>query len=167
MNVKLGLALALSPFLLAWCGPLVAARVGQTALMAPRIARSQKMNATLQQMQRIGVAANQYAYDHKGQLPPMQSSQAFARAIAPYAGNRANLLISPATGKRYQLNAKLSGRVLKQIRRENQVVMIYEAQPIPGPNRADEMFRMVGYVDLHFKAEYERNWNRIKKTSGL
>jgi hypothetical protein len=111
-----------------------------------------------------------YIIDHKGKLPPMQTTQNLQEALTPYTPyntRTATIFTSPATGRLYEVNASLSARALKTIPRPANVVMLYEAAPISGPNNPNEMFRVVCFANGNVLALPEARWPALKQDSGI
>ena len=88
-------------------------------------------SAASSNMKQIALAVMMYAQDYDQVLPPMADAEKFRKVILPYIKNHA-VFTSPATGKPFRPNPRLSGRKLASLGNASSVVILYSGRPGAG-----------------------------------
>ena len=145
------------------CAAIPCLVVAQTVAKDKQRAKNARlMTKTVEAMHGLVVGTAFYSQQNKGKLPPMQNPQVLRAALSPFTSKSS--FVSPASGKPFQPNAKMSGKSLKSA--SNNIVLFYDVKPLSGPNNPKELFRVVGFAN-HVITMPEARWQREKAASGI
>ena len=108
--------------------------VGQQVL-----ARHVSCSANLKQLSYV---MQMYALDYDGKLPTMPNEKRFQNELAPYT-RESKLFTCPDSDKPYVPTRSMGGKLLKQIKKPETVLLLRDAKP-----HSDSMYNLL-YADGH------------------
>jgi prepilin-type processing-associated H-X9-DG protein len=141
--------------IIAGIGCLVFALPFIAAILFPvfaRVREKQQATASVRKLRAIGSAAQAYANDHSGKLPPTDTMDHFQAAVMKYlpAGSGVDAFVEPGANALYWVNPDVSEKKLIQIDRPDATELAEETVPHFGGRRG---LVAVLYVDGHVHFE--------------
>lgn len=122
-----------------------------------QLARARARNAaSVSNLRQINLGLLIYAQDYDERLPPMKDAESAKSLLSPYVKNE-QLFLQPATGRPYQPNPVLAGRLLAEVDEPSETVTFHE------PDAAPDQTRGVAFVDGHVTRLSEAEWRPLEE----
>ena len=110
-------------------------------------------------------AAQRYAKDHQGSLPPMDTPESLHAALSPRYVAGEGVFQSPRDGKAYLSNPALSGKTLASFPRPAEIIAFYE--PLNSTGLEHEKSRAVVFLDGNLYQLKPSEWDVLRRKAGL
>lgn len=129
-------------------------------LSGDQLSLLQKQAMSRQQLKTIYFVLSQYAADHEGVFPALESAVKLKQQLKPYR-LRASALTCPFTGQPYAVNKSLAGKKLAKIEKPYEILLFWSPKAMPDGN----------YVILDASGRDRRvassEFSRLKRTSRI